>query len=173
MSDDLRARLDSWEEDRFARLHFGLKIDMLRLDEEIVQLASNVQEACEWAAKAIAIKDEVKNSAAVAKAFVTRRLRQESGLDGGKVWSDARLDKEVILEPEALQAERDIIDAEAFAAKWQSLVKGWLSKQESLKNISMLTNSGFLAPNVAYNMRREELARIREQSGKMTTQEKE
>jgi len=138
----------------YESLRAALRIDMLRLDEELIEHPARLQDVIEIAADALQLRDEAKSSLdlCIADAAQTLRLTSEEKLSEIRIASLVQLDTKVI------EATREYEDAKHDLAYWQGLVDSTKEKGGALRRIAELTIAGYLAPNAAYTKQKEELA---------------
>jgi hypothetical protein len=145
--------------DAYARLKARLSIDPMRLDDELIELPALLMEANEAAAEAVSMREVAKNELAMQQALIADRLRREPG--DGKKKSETQISSEIALSPEYHDVLDRVEQAKHEAALWLGLVDGFKTKASALKSVADLIVSGYLAPNAAYNARRNELKQKR------------
>lgn len=143
-----------FEEKVYKDLRTRLRIDAMQLDQELIEHPMRLQTVVEYAADALQIRDAAKNALDVQIADTARRLR--AGTE--EKLSDTKVASLLLLEDDVKVATQELEDARHDLAYWQGLADSYREKGSALKRIAELTISGYLAPNAAYQGRKEEMA---------------
>jgi hypothetical protein len=144
----------------YVRLKSRLTIDTMQLDQELIELPQMLSDAGEATAYCIAARDVAKNELDINMSIAADRLRQQPITDSdGK--EKRRSEKQIETEIMSIQIVKDahhrLEEAKLDLALWQSLVDGIRAKQSSIKTVSDLMISGYLAPSSITANRRAEL----------------
>lgn len=143
-----------FEEKDYKALRSRLRIDALKLDEELIEHPMHLQTVVEYAADALQIRDATKSALDITIADAARRLRSETE----EKLSDVKVASLLLLETDVKQASQELEDAKHDLAYWQGLADSYREKGSAMKRIAELTIAGYLAPNAAYTAQREEMA---------------
>jgi hypothetical protein len=145
-----------FNEGTYKRLRMRLKIDALRLTEEMIEMPSLFQEAAECTADAIAIRDGAKRDADITAA----RIAIEVGKEMEKP-TQAKVDAAVSIHIAVTEANELLDDAKRDAAYWMALTDSMRERSSLLRRIAEMTVSGYLSPNAAYEERKAEMTAAR------------
>lgn len=149
--------MDHQEEAEYNRLSKLTRLEPMNLEEELVSLPQYIQEVNEHVAAALFRRDALKNNLDREIAKVGRRIRSESE----KKPSDATIAAEALLDPEVIAVSDELEVARFDATNWTGLANAFGVKASMAKRYSELTVAGFLAPNAAYQQRRDEINQVR------------
>lgn len=151
-------------EAHYRRLRGRLSINPMALDEELIDMPQLVQEAAEYTAEALQVRDNCKNRLDFITAQVGARLREVPvSEDGGKpkARTEGAVAEQRLLDDGVQEAIAELEMCKYDLALWQGLHDGLKEKSSSLKRIAELTVAGYLTPGQVYQNRREELAQQR------------
>lgn len=140
----------------YDRLRAALVLDKMRLDDELIELPPNTQDAAESCADAVNRKE---TSAAWLKLVTAQAAMRLRILD--KTKSEARITAEAPLELDVIEASQNHEECRAEAAKWQALVSSWDVKRSALRAICELISSGYISSASITEGRREDLTEKR------------
>lgn len=149
-----------FSEKQYEGLKGRLKIDGMRLDDELIQQPVLLQTVIELAADALQIRDAAKHALDLAEADAAWRIRSIPD-ENGKLPAENKVTALIPLDREVKAATQELDECKHDLAYWQGLVDSFKEKGSSLKRIAELTIAGYLAPNAAYAERREEINRGR------------
>lgn len=142
--------------DTYADLRSKLRIDELRLSDELMEQPFLVQQCAEHAAEAIQIRDAAKFDLDIATADVARLMRGTPD-ESGKVPSESAILSRLPLHTSVQKANGALDDAKRDAAIWTALVDSMRDKGSALRRAAEMLLAGFLAPNAAHQTRRQEI----------------
>lgn len=144
-------------------LQAHLRIDPLRLTEEVVELPQYQQEASEGAAAAQLTRDDAKDTLAHVTAEAADALRNRG--TGDKQPSEATINSKVQLNRDVQQAQAELRAAEYDLALWQAMASAFRAKMTSIRIIADLIQAGYTTPTSLYSDRRTNLAKHRRAVG--------
>ena len=144
----------------YARLRAALAVDMLRFDQELVEIPQLIQEAAEEAANAAAKRDAAKHQRDMAIADASYTMRNIEG----KPPSETQIASEVTIVAEVQEAREAYIEAERIADTWRALVEALKNKKEILRTLSDQMMAGFLSPTSIVKDARKEMASTRQET---------
>jgi len=136
-------------------LHFKnrLLLDKMRIDDELIEHPPTLQSVVELCAEAISNRDHADITLKIILSETADKLRQE--LDG-KI-SEARIAAELDKDFDVQEARLALERAKHDYNLWNGLVDSFKEKGGSLKRISELIIAGYIAPNSAYDLCKEEM----------------
>ena len=123
-----------------------LRIDIMDLENEFIEHPSRMQAVIECTTDMMQVRDIAAVSLKQMIAQAAERLRVPDEKDG-KLPSEAKLTSLSMLDPTVVTATEELAEAEHDLRYWQGLSESYRAKGSSLKHISELTVSGFLAPS--------------------------
>ncbi len=145
----LRRRAPEPEERRmyrerdYVRLRDSLRIEPLRLDQELVEFPMLLMDACEIAGECLRARDAAEAEYKTALSLAAAELREEP-LQSGKQRSEAAVASEAPLQDGPLEAHERLMDAKANLSYWNGLVDSMRAKQSSLRRLCDLHVSGYM-----------------------------
>jgi hypothetical protein len=122
-----------------------LLIDIHALDEALINNPSLVQDVCNEAAEAIAIRDAKKEALATVDAELDAIVRDELGKTT-KVTED-KVKAAIQVHPKHARAFEEANAAKLAAAKADATVKSVETRSKSIEQLSYLHNSGYFTIN--------------------------
>lgn len=143
-------------EDAYTRLRQSLSIDLLRIDEELIEMPQLVQDIAEYTAEATFARDKAKIEWEIAQAQAAKDARQRC-IDAGTKFTVDQISNEVMLDPDVREAQADYEQSKLDADMWGALIAGARTKSSSLKHASELIASGYLTPNAIKAERRQQM----------------
>lgn len=143
----------------YDRLRERLRIDYLRIDEEVASMSQLIQEAAELSVAASDAEAAAKATLEVVSAEAAARLRAVG--HGEKAKSDTQISRELPLEDDVQEAQLFLARARTDAALWKVLVGSMQDKSQILRKGCELIISGFITPS-SYRPGRAELMRRKE-----------
>lgn len=150
-------------EEEYIRLKRATEIDVLRLDEEFMQLATNQMEAGEFCALYINRKDQAEAALKLAQSVAAHELRQMPN-SAGKPRAEAQIASEIPLNPDVRAAQEEFHVAVYNVNLWKNLADSLRSKASATQEIAKLINAGYMTPTAH---RRNEMRRDRADKGMM------
>jgi hypothetical protein len=178
---------DTTERERDAvrdRLRAAVRINMMRIDEELIENPSNLMECGEQVAFAANFRDTAHNGVEYAEAIAADELRREliepvpepgdedrdpparKKPGTGKRRSEAQIKSEIPNYPAVKRAQRRLEDAKLEFSLWMAIMEGLRAKSASLENVSRLIISGYISNSSVTAVRR---AEIRNAGGRGTS----
>lgn len=142
-------------EEHYERLRQALRIDPMRIDEDLIELPPLLQEAGEFTAEAARARDRAEFNLKTTLAEVADAIRTDP--DRPKQPSEAEIDKRLPMDKEVIDAQEKLVTAKYEFSMWMSVVEGLRSKGDSLKTTANLIVSGYVSSGAAYSDRRREL----------------
>lgn len=142
--------MNEQEEKLFAELSSRLVIDILRLDDELIELPMTVQTIAEQTSFAIAKRDELKSALNQAKSESMSFLRRVNE----KKPPETQIESDSILSPQFIEANRTYLNAKLDADLWMGLSDAMKTKESSIKIICSLISSGYTTIQTVTNERR-------------------
>lgn len=142
--------------ERYKELKQHLRIDKLRLDDELMECPVYLQAASEYAVEAMGLRDVAKHELDVATANEARLMR----IADDKI-SEAKITNQMPLRPKVQEAQRKLDDCKLDAGHWSALAESMREKASLLRRMAELIVSGYLTQTSAYDERREEMAEAR------------
>jgi hypothetical protein len=136
-------------EDKYARLRGYLRVDQAELGEELIQFPQLLMEVLEVIAALSAVKESLEGQYKNAVAISAGDLRSYPGPNDRKR-PEAEIAAEAPLTPLSQDAYAKVAEARESMAFWSSLAEAFRAKQSSLKRLSDLTVSGYIATGSAY-----------------------
>ncbi len=137
-----------FEETQYTILKDRLRIDQLRLDEELIQHPMLTQEVTELAAGALRIRDAAKRDAEQNEAKVARQIRAE--MKDGKAPSETQIKASLSLYKSVQAMAQALDDAGHDLRLWQGMVDAYIQRGSSLKRVAELIIAGYLAPQMVH-----------------------
>ena len=148
---------------RYRELKVKCYVDILLIDEELQQVPVLVQDAGEFAALAIEIRDTAKDALDLSRASLSNGVRiQSSGMT--KAPSDQRVEDEVLTQDPYQRALAEYQQARLDARLWQNLANSLDKKSFALNMVGQLIISGFLTRDNITNKRRKEIRGVNQNS---------
>jgi len=144
----------------YSRLKSRLAIDKLRVEDELMETPSMVQEAAEHTGEAIQIRDALKHALDIATAEGMRELRL-----GEEKLSDKKMEAEVMLLPSVQEAQVALEDAKRDAFIWSALCDSMRDKSSALRRIAEMIVSGYMTSSSVYAERKQEMNDKRKEGG--------
>ena len=142
-------------ETQYAALKAKLAIDMLRFDQELIEIAQLVQEAAELSATMTALRDTAKMDLDTVTAMAASALRGVLD-DKGKARSETTIASELPLVDKVQNARAALIEAEREMSIYRGLVEALKHKKEALRTLSEQMVAGFMTPtSLSVNARKE------------------
>lgn len=138
----------------------NLRIDELRLTEELIEQPQFQDDVSGWTANAQRRRDECKDRVDIAKAQAASDMRN---VPVGKVPAEVRIASEILLNPIVQETMGDLRDAEFDLALWKALADAARAKKDAIRTISDLIASGYTSPTTMIEQRKRELAKLRGQ----------
>lgn len=123
-----------------------LRIDLLRLDQELTELPFLVQEAAEISIELFNDVQKADLELDVAKAQVASDLREEKD-ESGKVPSETKIVSMIILDPRVQEAQTKLNELRYQSRLANELVTNLRDKSRLLGKTSDLVIAGFITPN--------------------------
>ena len=123
-----------------------LRIDLLRLDQELTELPFLVQEAAEISIELFNDVQKADLELDVAKAQVASDLREEKD-ESGKVPSETKIASMIILDPRVQEAQTKLNELRYQSRLANELVTNLRDKSRLLGKTSDLVIAGFITPN--------------------------
>jgi hypothetical protein len=139
----------------YDRLRALLKIDWLRVDQEVAGMAQLIQETAEYSIRASEEEAAAKSVLEIVTAEASARLRIPVD-PKEKPKSDAQIGRELPLERDVQEAQISVVTAHTDAALWRALVNSMQDKSQILRKGCNLIVAGFITPT-SYSPRRAEL----------------
>lgn len=143
----------------YSRLRSLLAIDSMQLDKELMEQPQLLSDILDQVSYAQGRFDEATSEQKIATAIAAGELRDE--LVNGKPRSEATITSEVQLNTAVAESRSLVNDTNLELSLWKSLADGARAKGDSLKGLTSLTVSGYLAPSSAYEARRAEMSAVR------------
>ena len=153
--------------EKYANLRAKLAIDLLRFDQELIEIPQLVQEAAELAAQATERRETCKHLRDIAMADAAYAMRSVEG----KAPSETAIASQVVLVDLVQDARNELISAERDADTWKALVYALQNKKEVLRTISEQILAGFMSPTSFVADARKEINEVRQQRRKVTPRE--
>ena len=141
---------------KYTRLKAALAIDLLRFDQELMEIAQLIQEASEECAEACAVRDRAKHTRDIEIASAANTLRSTPDTKG-KYPSETQVGSEIALVEEVQDAKTALIEAERVSEMWRGLVDALRNKKEILRTLSDQMLAGFLSPTSIVKDARQEM----------------
>jgi hypothetical protein len=146
------------ETEAYVRLRESLRVDLMRLGEDLVELPMLIMEAGEYCSIAISRQDQAANDLKERTAEAADKLRQSLTAEGtGKAASETRVTAALPKHKLVIAATRELEAAKLDRQLWAALVDAARAKQSALTKACDMTMAGYLAPSAAYNDRKKEL----------------
>lgn len=142
--------------DTYQALRAALTVDYLDIDNEIMKLPQQVQEAAELAFEAANDEAACKMAHDVVKAETANSLREAN-----ERITEAAIERQLPLFEDVQNARMAHARAEAFTRLCQELVRSLRVKSLMLQKASEMIVSGYMTPSAAYERRREEIHQAR------------
>jgi hypothetical protein len=133
----------------YDELRERLRIDILRIDEELIQLPSLIQSAAESAAESSNDLNQAEHNLAIARAVASSELRNIEDRNG-RPPSEAKV-VSMIEEDSRVQLARRKVDNAKFQARLHNdLYYSLKDKAKLIVKVTDLIISGYLSPNSAH-----------------------
>lgn len=142
-------------EGKYEALCKRLQVDLLRIDQEIMNMPQLVQESAEFAALIQAEEHAAKHALDVVEAETAKAMRV-TPVDG-KPPSEARIASELVLYRDVQDARQALDTAKYDSARAVALHYNMREKTRLLGKAADMTIAGFIVPS-SYAPRRRELA---------------
>lgn len=131
---------------KYDELNAALKIDILRIDQELIVMAQRIQAASELSIDASDDEHAAKMAYDIATAEASARLRSVVSA-AGKPRSEAQIATEVPLD-EMVQAARAELDmARNTASKAKALASSMMEKSQLVRKACDMIVAGFITPS--------------------------
>ena len=146
----------NFQPEKYTWLKSIVRLDLMALDEEIMEIPVLIQECGEYAAQAIDAVNICKDGYNAVRATVADLLRRDI-LPNGKTRSEAQIESEID-RIDKLQEAADLLSAAKLdAGLWQALFEGLQTKNFSIRTAADLITKGFITQDHIISKRREEL----------------
>lgn len=122
-----------------------VKIDLLRLDQELVDMPFLIQAASEISGEVFNDLQKADLELDVARATFANGMRNAAG--EGRVPSETRIASEAILDPAVQEAQQKVNDLKYESKLINDLVSSLREKGRLLSKLADLTVAGFISPN--------------------------
>lgn len=133
-----------------------LKIDLLSIDEEIIEMPGLIQQAGELTATAIEIRETAENELKHTIAHTAEYLRT-TPTPKGKSRSETQIQSEVGLSDDVKAKQNSLGEARLDASLWMALTESLRRKDSGIRVVADLLNSGFLTASSVLDKRRKEI----------------
>ena len=140
----------------YDRLRAALSIDKMHLDNELMMLPANTQEAGELCSNAIHRRETCALIVKVVVAKTAEALRNVP-TEGNKQKSEAQVNSETPHHPHVAEANREFERFREEAALWQVLASSWDVKRSALRATCELIASGYISSASITETRREDI----------------
>lgn len=137
-----------------------LSLDLCSIDDEVMEMASLIQQAGELTSTAIEIRETAKEEYERSKAQAADVLRKTPD-PKGKQRSETAIQSELLLSNEVEQKAKELSKSRLDASLWQSLTEAFRSKNSAIRIVADLLNSGYLTPNTIYEKRKKDIRNAR------------
>lgn len=155
MADNGKETHPSFRPEKYLWLKRQVSLDMMRIDEELMEIPVLIQEAGENVALAMEIREAAKSDLEVEAAKQAANLRNIK-LESGKPPSETAVDKMVPLTPEYEQKLTILSQARLDAGLWQSIMEALRTKSSAIRTVADLVAAGWLSrDHIIQNRRRE------------------
>lgn len=134
----------------YNRLKARLSVDTTRLDDELVHMPMDQMSASECTAEASNVVSAAKDLWEQTQSDIAVKLRAQ----GDKI-SEKRIDSEMPLFEEVIEARSALRAAEFDYAMWRGLCDALRTKNSALDTIADLIKAGYMTPATIYKDRRE------------------
>jgi hypothetical protein len=146
-----------FEVEAYRRLRARVKIDLIRIDDELCETPFLIQEAGEYACSSVDARDIAKDELERIRSEAASKLRDSPPPEGKKAPSEAMIDS-ILPQSKTVQEAQDVYAKACLDARlWQNLADTLSKKSFSMQEIGKLLLGGFLAPNSIRDRRREEI----------------
>lgn len=160
MKDEQEQILPSFKKEQFIWFKARRELDLLRVDEDLMELPSLVQEAGECCAIANEFRDQAKEEFEVVKANLAQQLR-DLPLNGGKVRSETMVESQLRLYEPYTAAQQKYQQARLDSALWATMIESMRIKSHSCRVVADLLNSGFLTVDYVRQRRRRDIRGVK------------
>jgi len=140
------------ELNKYHELSSHLTIDMLRLDQDILELPQIIQDAAELAASIAGIGRDAEHYYEITRAETANKIRNADGDSP----SEAYITRQLPLEQEVQDAKHIINEAARDTALVTELVRSLREKSRLLIKLSDLIIAGYITPSSVYSKEQKE-----------------
>ena len=145
----------------YDRLRGRLIVNMRRIDDEVIELPGQINEAIACEAHAMAVRDNAKNRLSFLTSQEQARLRNvvvyESENKPRKRTESEIKELAEICDP-VQEAAAELDNANYELKLWTGITEGLRSKASSLKRLNELTVAGYISPSSFHTEQRAEMA---------------
>ena len=145
--------------DKYFWLKNKLELDLMDITEEVIKMPVLMQDAGEFTAMAIEIRESAKEDLERTIAQVAENLRNTT-TPSGKQRSETAIASAIPLSPLVEQKQKELSEARLDAALWTSLVNSLRDKSTKIHVIADQINSGFITPSSIQEKRRKEIRNV-------------
>lgn len=145
-------------ETEYSRLRAKLVIDPLDLDSALINLAMEQMDVAECVATASTIRDQCRFDKERIEADVAANMRNSDT----KI-SEKRIESEIVLYDEVLNAHNRLVEADRDLALWKGLADSIRTKSSSIRAIADLIQAGYRTNTTLYNERKDTIHQYRMQ----------
>ena len=146
----------SFRPEEYVWIKQKLRIDLLEISDEIIELPGLIQKAGEYTSAAIEIREAAENELKYTIAERSEFLRTNATPKGTKR-SETQIQSEVGLFPEVKAKQEALGEARLNASLWQIITESLRRKDSGIRVAADLINSGYLAKDSIVAKRRSEI----------------
>ena len=146
----------AFEPKQYEFLRGKVKLDLLCIEDELMEMPVLIQQCGELTAQAIDGVTVSKDNYNAVRATLSHKLRIEP-LPSGKTRSEAQIDSEIDGLKEMKETSDDLSSAKLDAGLWQALMESLQTKAASIRTAAELIKAGFISTDYILNKRRTEL----------------
>lgn len=151
--------IPTYKPEEYVWLKERLPIDLMRVDEEVIELPTLIQRSGEFTSSAIELREAAKEILERQKAIAAEALRTTPN-QSGKQRSETAITSEIPLSEDVQAASAQYGVCRLDAALWQTLTEAFRSKNTSIRVVADLLNSGYMTPSTIQNRRRQDMRNV-------------
>lgn len=140
------------DQKRYEELRAYLKIDMGRIDEELMEHPQRLEEASAELAHAIKERESAEQQVKLVEAQAADEMRRKND----KI-SEAAIKTKVPLDEEYITAKENYTRLQYEAALWAGVVDAYRAKTSAMKHLSELMVSGYITQPAVREAQRAEM----------------
>lgn len=134
----------TFEPEKYEFLKNRVRVDLMAIDEELMEMPTLLQEAGELTAQAYAISNDCKDKIDEILSITADRLRRIP-TESGKSRSEAMIGSEVFAERDVVGARMAYNNAKLDAGLWQSVQEALRKKADLIYTATELIKVGFIS----------------------------
>lgn len=144
--------------EKYRWLKQRVRLDLLFIDEDIMELPVLLQECGEITATALEIRESTKTDLEKAESLAAERFRTPD--DKGKVRSEAAISTMIALDSEYQKLQQDLSIARLDAGLWSNLMDVLRSKSALVRASADLIQAGFISTTYYTDKRKKDMRNI-------------